>query len=163
MGSSNYIRRLSGVFKPRHMRFLANLWPPFLAAGIRIDDIANDYSFIRVSMGLKWYNRNYVGTHFGGSLYAMTDPFYMLMLIQLLGRDFIVWDKAAAIDFVKPGMGRVTAEFRLSEELVSSVRQRALKEPKLLFDLPVEIKNEKNEVVAKVQKTLYVRFKGHSK
>ena len=71
----------------RILKFGMNLWPPFLGAGIRVKQIAPDYKEVVVSMKLRWYNRNYVGTHFGGSLAAMTDPFYMLMLINTLGSE----------------------------------------------------------------------------
>ena len=91
------------------LRRLMNLWPPFLFSGIRVTHLADDWREAEVEMRLRWYNRNWVGVHFGGSLFAMTDPFYMLLLIHLLGPDHVVWDKAAAIDFVRPGRGRVRA------------------------------------------------------
>ncbi len=91
--------------KANHLRRLLNVYPPFLGAGIYIKRIAMDYREVDVEMKLRWYNRNYVSTHFGGSLYAMTDPFYMLMLINILGEGYAVWDKAAHIDFVSPGRG----------------------------------------------------------
>src|SRR4051812_22273637 len=93
---------------------LMNFWPPFLGAGIHVDFMAPDYHRIDVSMKLRFWNRNYVNTHYGGSLYSMTDPFYMLMLMQILGRDYIIWDKSASIRFKKPGMGKVRAVFELS-------------------------------------------------
>ena len=99
----------------RHMRQLMNLWPPFLGAGIRVKRLQSDWKEIDVEMNLHFWNANFVGTHYGGSLYSMTDPFYMLMLIENLGRDYIVWDKSANIRFRKPGNGRVVARFRLSD------------------------------------------------
>ncbi|MEK6554863.1 MAG: DUF4442 domain-containing protein [Bdellovibrionota bacterium] len=150
---------MNGLFSKNFVRLLANLWPPFLAAGIGIDSIGDGYRDMQVSMTLRWYNRNYVGTHFGGSMYAMVDPFYMLMLIQNLGRDYIVWDKAAFIDFKKPGTGRITAKFHLSKEFIEEVRLKSHQSGKYVFDIPVEIKNEAGEVVAEVKKTLYVRYK----
>jgi len=74
----------------RHLRWLINLWPPFLGAGIRVTRLQPDWKAIDVEMKLRFWNANYVGTHFGGSLYAMTDPFYMLMLIENLGSDYVV-------------------------------------------------------------------------
>jgi len=76
---------------------------------------------IRVEMKIRSYNRNAIGSHFGGSLYAMTDPFYVIMLIKALGRGYIVWDKAASIEFVKPGYGTVTADFSLSDKDVGQI------------------------------------------
>ena len=75
----------------RHMRMLMNIWAPFLGAGIRVKRLGPDWKEIDVEMKLRWWNANYVGTHYGGSLYSMTDPFFMLMLIENLGKDYIVW------------------------------------------------------------------------
>ncbi len=69
----------------RTLRFAMNLWPPFVGAGIRVRHIAPDFRSVTVDMRLRWTNRNYVGTHFGGSLYAMVDPFLMVMLLHNLG------------------------------------------------------------------------------
>src|SRR5438445_11192541 len=73
-------------------------------------------------MRLTLWNKNYVGVHFGGSLFSMTDPFYMLMLAANLGDEFVVWDKAASIRYRKPGKGRVRAEFRLTGEKLAEIR-----------------------------------------
>ena len=108
--------------KARWLRWALNLYPPYLGAGIRVRHIGADWRLVRVKLGLSWYNRNYVGTQFGGSLYAMTDPFFMLMLLENLGADYIVWDKAASIDFVAPGRGPVYAEFRLDDAVLDGLR-----------------------------------------
>jgi len=107
----------------------------------------------------RFWNTNYVGVHFGGSLSAMTDPFYMLMLIENLGPKFIVWDKAASIRFRKPAKGTVRAEFRLTEEQIDEVRKAAETQAKVEPVFVVEIKNREGEVVAEVERTLHVRKK----
>ena len=104
--------------KARLLRWAMNLYPPYLGAGVRVRQISADFRQVQVKMGLGWYNRNYVGTQFGGSLYSMTDPFFMLMIMENLGRDFIVWDKAARIDFIAPGKGPVYADFSINEQLL---------------------------------------------
>lgn len=136
-----------------------NLYPPFLGGGIRIEHISEDYREVDVSLALRWYNRNYVGTQFGGSLYAMTDPFYMLMLMNVLGRDYIVWDQAAKIDFVSPGKGKVWARFRLTREEIDRVKAEAESGAPLRPVYVVEIHDEQDVLVARVEKTLYVRKK----
>ena len=83
------------------LRFI-NIWPPFVGAGIRVTRRTPDMKAVDVEMKLHFFNRNYVGTHYGGSLYSMTDPFYMLMLMHNLGADYIVWDKAEASAFASP-------------------------------------------------------------
>ena len=110
-------------------------------------------------MKLRRWNSNYVGAHYGGSLYSMTDPFFMLMLIENLGRDYIVWDKAASIRFRKPGKGTVSAAFRLSEEQIEEIRQALKTQEKVDREFTVEIKDESGTVVAEVQKLLHIRKK----
>ncbi|MGD0987027.1 MAG: DUF4442 domain-containing protein [Candidatus Sulfotelmatobacter sp.] len=110
--------------KTRSLSRWVNLWPPFLGAGIRVIHIATDMKAVDVEMKLRWWNANYVGTQFGGSLFAMTDAFYMLMLMANLGGDYIVWDKAASIRYRKPGKGTVRAEFRLSESQIDDIREK---------------------------------------
>jgi Domain of unknown function (DUF4442) len=136
-----------------------NLWPPFLGMGIRIRHIAPDMKAVDVEMKLRFWNANYVGTHFGGSLFAMTDPFYMLMLMANLGRDYIVWDKAASIRYRKPGRGTVRAEFRLSDSQIDDIREKLKTLPKYEPTFLVEVKDESGEVVAVVEKLLHVRKK----
>jgi len=138
---------------------IINFWPPYLGAGVRVRNISSDVRVIDVEMRLRFWNRNYVGTHFGGSLYAMVDPFLMLMLIENLGREFIVWDKAASIRFKKPGKGTVRARFELSEEQIESIRKQANDSPKVEPVFTVNIMDEENETVAEVVKTLHVRRK----
>ena len=140
-------------------RILVNLWPPFRGAGIRVRLIASDWSEVRVELREELLNRNFVGTHFGGSLFAMADPFYMIMLLQLLGDEYVVWDQAAEIEYLKPGRGTVTAAFRLAPADVASLREAAEGGVRVLRDFPVEIKDASGEVVARVVKRLYVRQK----
>ena len=148
-----------GPFLKRIVFALFNFWPPFLGAGIKVKRISPDMRAIDVEMKLRPWNRNYVGTHFGGSLYAMTDPFYMLMLMENLGTEFIVWDKAASIRFLKPGRGRVRAQFRISQEQLDAIRTALTTERKVEPLFTSEITNEDGEGLAVVEKTLYVRKK----
>ncbi len=137
-----------------------NLWPPMLGAGIRVKRISPDMRAIDVEMKLRFWNQNYVGTHYGGSLYSMADPFYMLMLIENLGHDYVVWDKAATIRFRKPGRGKVHAQFRLTEAQIEEVRQALATREKFEPRFTVEIKDESGAVVAEVEKVLHVKKKG---
>lgn len=154
---ANLLRRLAGKIPIGWQVFLANRWSPFRGAGIRVERVTPDFRCIDVAMPLRWYNKNYVGTHFGGSLYAMADPFYVVILINTLGRDYVVWDKAAKIEFKKPGRGKVTARFQFSEEEIAHIKATADSQEKYFFDRDVDILDETGEVVASVVKTLYVR------
>ena len=144
---------------PRVLRVLLNLYPPFLGAGVRVTRVDRDLRGIRVDLPLRWFNRNYVGTQFGGSLYTMTDPFLMLMLMHNLGPGFVVWDRSAQIKFIRPGRGRVHAEFELSEERLAEIRAQANESRRVLPEFTVVIRDAAGEAVARVQKTLYVKRK----
>jgi hypothetical protein len=135
-----------------------NIWPPFLGAGIRVKWTA-DLKAVDVEMKLRYWNRNYVGTHYGGSLYSMTDPFYMLMLMEHLGRDYIVWDKSASIRFRKPGKGKVRAEFRLSDAQLDDIREKLKTQERYEPTFVVQVKDEAGDVVAEVQKLIHIRRK----
>lgn len=141
------------------LRRWMNLWPPFLFSGIQVDHIAPDYSRAEVSLHLRWYNRNYVGSHFGGSLFAMTDPFWMLLALRRLGNDYIVWDQAGEIAFVRPGRSTVRASFHLDDASVDSLREEAAGGGKVLRWFDTEVVDTEGEVVARVRKQLYVRLK----
>ncbi|AKS41996.1 DUF4442 domain-containing protein [Wenzhouxiangella marina] len=145
--------------KASRLRLLMNIWPPFLAAGIRVREISEDYSRVRVEMHLRWYNRNYVRTHFGGSLFAMTDPFYMLMYLERLGRDYLVWDRSASIDFLRPGRGKVMAEFHLDDQSINSAKAAASSGEPVLIEHEVDVVDEDGRTVARSHRTVYVRRK----
>lgn len=140
-------------------RFGLNVWPPFLLTGIHVDALSADYRHARVEMRLRFWNRNYVGTHFGGSLFAMTDPFWMLLVLHQLGRDHFVWDKSAEIEFVKPGRGTVWTRFDLDDTTLAGLRQAAADGGKVLHWFENEILDAQGDVVARVRKQIYVRLK----
>lgn len=141
------------------LTIIGNLYFPFLGAGIKTIRATDDFTEIDIRMKLKWYNRNYVGTHFGGSLYSMVDPFYMLMLVNNLGRDYIVWDKAAQINFLRPGRSTVFAYFKLSQPEILNIKNKTDELGKYIFDLPINIVDENKQLIAKVIKTMYVKRK----
>lgn len=146
--------------KAKYLKLLINIYPPYWGTGIVVKKISPDYREVCVQMKMRWYNRNYVKTHFGGSLYAMTDPFFMLMLMHILGREFVVWDKAAHIDFIKPSRGTVTARFLITEEEIEKIIRNTSGGQKYLPEFSVDIEDEAGEKVARVTKTLYIRKKG---
>ena len=136
-----------------------NFYPPYLGAAVRITHIAEDFRRVEVEMPLRFYNRNYVGTHFGGSLYSMVDPFYMLMLINILGPNYIVWDKAANIRFKKPGKGVMKAIFELTEKKIAEIRADAETQSKVEPLFQVLVNDQEGNVVAEVDKLLYIKKK----
>ena len=145
--------------KASTFRRLINLWPPFLLTGIHATRITPDYREVDCNLTLRWYNRNYVGTHFGGSLFAMTDAFYMLMLMAILGRDYYIWDQKATIEFIAPGRGVVNCKFRISDAVLADIHANTANGDKYLPEFIVDILDQEGQLVARVTKTLYIRKK----
>ena len=146
-------------WSPEALRNHLHAYPPYAGAGVLITHIADDASEIRVEMPLTDKNVNLVGTHFGGSLYSMVDPHLMILLIQRLGPDYIVWDKEANIEFHTPGRGTVRATIRITGDEVAAIRSATADGDKYLPQWTLSILDEQDEVVATVLKTLYVRRK----
>lgn len=138
---------------------LINYYPPYIGAGISVKSVNEDFTQIDVQMKMRFWNRNLVGTHFGGSLYSMCDPFYMFMVMEHLGRDYIVWDKSACIDFKKPGLGKVTASFIVTLDEIEKIRQYVEENGKGNFTFNTNVLSETGEIIAAVEKVVYVRKK----
>ena len=151
---------MSAVFgSAGRFRRLLNLFPPYLGTGIAIPEVTPDFRRMTVVMRKRWYNSNAFGTHFGGSLYSMCDPHFVLLLVALLGPDYIVWDKAATIEFLKPGRGTVKAVFEWNDAQLADIRERTADGQKYEPQRVVDIVNAQGETVARVTKTLYIRRK----
>ena len=159
MSRNVLLQRLGGTKGSHALRRWISLWPPFLGAGIRVKHIAADMKAVDIEMKLRLWNANYVGTHFGGSLFAMTDLFYMLMVMANLGRNYIVWDKAASIRYRKPGRGVVRADFRLTDAQLDDIREKLNTLPNYEPVFSVDVKDEQGNVIAEVEKVLRVRNK----
>ncbi len=142
---------------------ILNVYPPYLGAGVRVLHREGDERTFRVEMRLRPWNRNLFGTHFGGSLYSMCDPWFAWLLVRHLGDAYLVWDKAASIEFLKPGRGRVTATFHVAPGVVEAIRADADRDGKTEPVLTAEVVGEDGEVVARVTKTLWVRRKDSRK
>jgi hypothetical protein len=147
------------MMKANILRHIINLWPPLFFNSIRVTRISDNFREVDVALNLRWYNRNNVGTQFGGNLFAMTDPWYMVMLMKNLGRDYFIWDKKASIDFISPGRSAVTATFILTQEKIAEIRAATAKGEKYLPEFVVEIFNTEQVLVARVHRTVYVKLK----
>ncbi len=139
------------------MRWGFNLFPAYRGTGARITYIASDYREVRVELPLSWRTRNYVGTIFGGSLYGAVDPIYMIMLIHVLGPGYVVWDKAAAIRFLRPGRSTLSARFLLDDSEIQEIRRRLQSETSVDRVYTVELKDAEGVTHVAVEKTVYVR------
>jgi acyl-coenzyme A thioesterase PaaI-like protein len=144
---------------PRLLRWGMNVWPPLAGAGIRVRRIAPDFREVVVEMRLRRFNRNAFGTHFGGSLYAMTDPFFVLMLVRNLGPDYVVWDRSACIDYVTAGRSRVRAVLKLNDQDLRTIRTMTESGSKHLHLFHADVVDAEDLLVARVEKLVYVRRK----
>ncbi len=153
------LQKLAALIGPSRFLRVMSLYPPYLGAGVRVLHAEPDLSRVEVEMRLTPWNRNFVGTQFGGSLYSMCDPFFMIMLMSSLGPDYVVWDKAASIAFLRPGRGTVTASFEVPAERVAEIRAAADRGEKVLPRFEVTVLDHDGQTIARVEKTLYVRRK----
>jgi acyl-coenzyme A thioesterase PaaI-like protein len=143
----------------KNLKLSLRFFGPYIGAGVKVEEISKDWKYMRVIMKHRFYNNNVFGTHFGGSLYSMVDPHFVLMLLKILGNGYIVWDKAASIDFIKPGKGTMTAEFNISDQVIEEIKTKTAQGEKFLPEFEVNVVNSDGEIVAKVHKTLYIRHK----
>ena len=153
---------MSGFIFELRQKFLEkaiNYYGPYLGAGVKLEELSKDYRSAKVTMPLTFYNKNYMGTQFGGSLYSMVDPWYMLMLIKNLGKNYIVWDKGATIRFKKPGKGTVKAEFILTQEIIDEIKEYVEANTKMDKVFKVDIKEKDGNVICEVDKVVYIRKK----
>ena len=146
-------------FGANGMRRLFNLWPPFRGMGVKVVELDPDYRHATVELRMRLLNSNYVGTHFGGSLFAMADPWFMILMMHRLGEDYVVWDKAGSVRFLKPARGTVTARFEMPEERVAEARERTAGGDKHEPVFKAAIVDAQGVTVAEVEKTLHIRRK----
>jgi acyl-coenzyme A thioesterase PaaI-like protein len=157
--SGNLIRKVQSKIPVKLMRHIINCYKPFRGAGIKLAYVSDDYRKVTAKMPLKWNNRNYFGTQYGGSLFSMTDSFYAIMLSNNLGRKYIVWDVEATIKFIKPGRTEVKADFSLSQDELDHVIKMTESGEKFIFEKSVQIFDKENDIVAEVFKKIYIRKK----
>lgn len=138
---------------------MINWYPPYIGAGIKLKKVNQDKTRMEVELRKTWFNKNLFGTHFGGSLYSMCDPFYVFIVHNYLGRGYVVWDKSAEIKFIKPGTGKVRAIFEISQEKLLQLKGEVDSAGKHTAIFETVITNESDELVAKVRKEIYMRKK----
>jgi acyl-coenzyme A thioesterase PaaI-like protein len=147
------------AYSPRQLAIGMSLWIPNLCNGIRVREIAPDFTHCVVQLRVTLLTRNIVGVAFGGAMSAMTDPYYFMLVMHQLGRDYVVWDTRGEIEFVKPGRGVLTARFEVPRERAEELRERARGGTKVLEWFETEITDATGDVVARVRREVYVRKK----
>ncbi len=150
-------------WESRKMRWMFKLFPVYVGTGASITYIAGDYKELRVKIPLSWRTRNYVGTIYGGSMYAAIDPMYMLMLMKILGKDFVVWDKAANIKFKKPGTHTLYANFIITDDELAIIKKEVAEKGEVNYTFNLDIIDQAGIVHASVEKLIYVATKEYYK
>ncbi len=146
-------------WRSRLLRLRLNWIPAYRGTGARIAFISDDFLEVRIRLPLSWRTRNYVGTIFGGSLYGAIDPIYMVMLIRALGPEFVVWDKAASLRFLRPGRSTLHATFRLDAGTVAGIAAEARAAGRMTRDFEIELVDAEGQVCFACTKTIHVRWK----
>ncbi len=136
-----------------------NLYPPYLGMGVKVRSFRDDFTRYEVELRSRWYNRNLFGTHFGGSLYAMSDPFFVFIITMNFGNAYIVWDKSASIDFIRPAKGTILGIFEVSKDRLEEIRAEVDDLGKNTYQFEADLVDEAGQVVARVRKEVYVRSK----
>lgn len=159
----NAKKNIMPLLTPYLLKMRINTYAPYIGAGIKIEHINLDQGLCVVSMGLNSLNKNIVGTQFGGSLYSMVDPFYMLMLMHQLGSSYVVWDKSSHIEFVVPGNSKVTARMKIPSNEIKTIQDLAKDGEPVFREYKVDIVDEQQKIIATVTKTIYIRLRKYSK
>ena len=159
----NVKKNIMPLLTPYLLKMRINTYAPYIGAGIKIEHINLDQGLCVVSMGLNSLNKNIVGTQFGGSLYSMVDPFYMLMLMHQLGSSYVVWDKSSQIEFVAPGNSKVTARMKIPSDEIKTIQDLAKDGEPVFREYKVDIVDEQQKIIATVTKTIYIRLRKYSK
>jgi Domain of unknown function (DUF4442) len=146
-------------FKSRALRWKFNFFPAYRGSGGRVTYIASDFREVRVKVPLSLRTRNYVGTIYGGSMYGAVDPMYMIMLMHLLGSEYVVWDKAATIRFRKPGRTALFATFKIDDAELTAIRDATASGTPVDRTYNVDLVDAEGVVHASVEKVIYVRRK----
>ena len=142
---------------PNNFRRMMNWWPPFWVMRVHVMSVSPDWCEASVRMKLSFRNKNFTGSHFGGGLFSRCDSLYMIMLMQILGKDYVVWDKAAAIQFVAPGRGTVFAHFKLTVGQIAEIRSKTANGEKFAPAYRVNVVDDAGKIIAIVDKTIYIR------
>jgi hypothetical protein len=140
-------------------RILINLFPSYRRGGGRVIFFSSDMQEIHVKVSLNWQTRNYVGSVFGGTLYAAVDPMYMIQLIWILGKDYVVWDKSASMKFIRPVKTTIYGKFEISDELINTIKEEVANNGKYIIDCPITLQDKDGNVYYTASKQVYIASK----
>lgn len=149
--------------RSRKLRWAFNFWPCIWCTGSTVEFIAGDYKELHVSLKLNIRTRNRVGTVYGGSIYSSVDPYFMLLLMEVLGKNYVVWDKGASMKFIRPIVEKVKCRFLITDALVEEIKQKITENGEYSFELPIQYEDEQGQVYATFTKVVYAADKAFYK
>lgn len=140
-----------------------NWSPMYKRTTAKLVEVSDDLHYVKIKMKLNWKNRNYAGSIFGGSMLAATDPIYMIQLLQILGNDYVVWDKAVEARYRKPGKSTIYGEFEFTKDEIETIKEKVAAENETDIVKTMSLVDEKQNIIATFNKTLYIADKGFYK
>ena len=150
---------MSESLNTKFQRWSFNFFPAYRRTGARITYIKADFREVRIKLPLNWTTRNYVGSLFGGSMFAAVDPILMIMFLKNLSRDYLVWVKSGSIQFRKPAYSTLYTTFVIDEAEIQQIREKLEHTEKTVRNYKTELVNEEGIIHAVVEQELYFRKK----
>lgn len=136
-----------------------NLSPMYRRSTGRLTKVSDDLKEVQVKIPLNWKNSNYVGSIFGGSMFSATDPIYMLQLFELLGKDYVVWDKAGSIRFKRPARETIYATFSFTDDEINQIKKDVLIQNEVDIVKQLNLVNKDGKVIAEIERIIYIADK----
>ena len=140
-----------------------NWSPMYRRTTAKLIEVSDDLHFVKIRMKLNWKNRNYAGTIFGGSMLSATDPIYMIQLIQILGNNYVVWDKAVEARYRKPAKSTIYGEFSFTKDEIADLKNKVDKNKETDLLKTMHLVDEQQNIIATFNKTLYIAEKSFYK
>ncbi|WP_435624826.1 DUF4442 domain-containing protein [Flagellimonas sp.] len=160
------LTKIGSRFVGKHTLFKHgfNLSPMYRRSTGRVTSVSEDLMDIHVRLPLNYKNRNYVNSIFGGSMFSAVDPIPMVQLMNILGDDYVVWDKSAEILFKRPARETLYAHFEYSEDEIERIKQQVAVENEItIVKTTLLMDKNKVKVFCEVKKTIYVADKSFYK
>jgi hypothetical protein len=155
---------LTRFIKPANIYKYGFNWSPmYRRTTAKLIEVSDDLHYVKIRLKLNWKNRNYAGSMFGGSMLSATDPIYMIQLIQILGNDYVVWDKAVTAKYKRPGKGTIYGEFAFTPEEIEDIKLQVKTKQQVDLEKTMQLVNAKAEIIAEFSKTIYVAEKAYYK
>ena len=152
------------ISRAKLFRYGFNYSPMYRRSTGRIKTVSEDLCEVSIKIPLTWRNRNYVNSIFGGSMFSAVDPIPMVQLINILGNNYVVWDKSAEIKFKRPAKEHLFATFTYDKEELEGIKKQVAAEGQMELVKTTLLTNKDQSVVyCEVKKLLYIADKAFYK